>query len=86
MLTSTFLCAGTAWENTEWRSYEFVNPGGNDEDEAEIRETEESWRRRRGTAKPLGATEQQQARAAVIEAMRVSWLGSGSDEGGRSAL
>lgn len=72
---------GTGWENTEWRSYEFVEPTGND-DEASIRETEESWRRRRGSAKPLGETEQQQARAAVIEAMRVAWLESGNERSG----
>lgn len=73
--------AGTGWENTEWRSYEFIEPTGND-DEASIRETEESWRRRRGSAKPLGETEQQQARAAVIESMRVAWLESGNERSG----
>lgn len=74
-----FLLLGTGWDNTEWRSYEFVNPDGDDE-EASIRETEESWRRRRGGAKPLGETEQQQARAAVIEAMRAAWLETGGEE------
>lgn len=64
---------GTGWENTEWRSYEFVNPYGDDA-EASIRETGASWRRRRGSAKPLTETEQQQARAAVIAAMRTTWL------------
>lgn len=73
--------AGTGWENTEWRSYEFVEPTGSD-DEASIRETEESWHRRRGSAKPLSETEQQQARAAVIEAMRVPWLDSVNERSG----
>lgn len=76
---SRLLRVGTAWDNTEWRSYEFVNPDA-DDDEASIRETDTSWRRRRGSAKPLGEAEQQQARAAVIEAMRAAWLETGGEK------
>ncbi|TQV98152.1 hypothetical protein V2A60_006172 [Cordyceps javanica] len=37
----------TSWKNCEYRSYQFTDPTGADEDAA-IVETDESWRRRRG--------------------------------------
>ncbi|KAI1211281.1 phosphoglycerate mutase-like protein [Annulohypoxylon truncatum] len=54
---------GTGWENTELRSYEFEDPTGQDP-EASLKETQPSWRRRRGSAIPLTATEQVQIRQA----------------------
>lgn len=59
---------GTGWSNTEWRSYEFVDPQGNDE-EASVRETAESWRRRRADAIQLTEAENTQLRAVLIEEM-----------------
>lgn len=66
--TNTTL-AGTGWDNTEYRSYEFDDPEG-DDPEARIRETKPSWRKRRGSAIGLTSTEQQQMRAVVIEAYK----------------
>ncbi|KAG6361386.1 hypothetical protein INS49_009613 [Diaporthe citri] len=63
------LTKGTGWVNTEYRSYEFDNPEG-DDSEARIHETKPSWRRRRGSAIGLTSTEQQQLRAVFIEAYR----------------
>ncbi|KAI3393032.1 hypothetical protein diail_4808 [Diaporthe ilicicola] len=63
------LTRGTGWDNTEYRSYEFDEPEGDDA-EARIHETKPSWRRRRGSAIGLTPTEQQQMRAVVIEAYR----------------
>lgn len=60
---------GTGWNNTEYRSYEFDEPEGDDA-EARIHETKPSWRRRRGSATGLTATEQQQRRAVLIEAFK----------------
>ncbi|KAI1444389.1 phosphoglycerate mutase-like protein [Annulohypoxylon stygium] len=54
---------GTGWENTELRSYEFEDPTGKDP-EASLKETQTSWRRRRGSAIPLTETEQLQIRQA----------------------
>ncbi|KAI2628776.1 phosphoglycerate mutase-like protein [Hypoxylon sp. NC1633] len=48
---------GTGWENTELRSYEFEDPTGQDPD-AYLKEIQQSWRRRRGSAIPLTETEQ----------------------------
>ncbi|KAK2599861.1 hypothetical protein N8I77_011583 [Diaporthe amygdali] len=63
------LTRGTGWDNTEYRSYEFDEPEG-DDSEARLHETKPSWRRRRGSAIGLTSTEQQQMRAVVIEAYK----------------
>ncbi|KAH8903119.1 phosphoglycerate mutase-like protein [Coniochaeta sp. PMI_546] len=54
--------AGTGWDNTEYRTYEFVDPSGQDPT-ASLKETHPSWRRRRGSAIPLTETEQRELRA-----------------------
>ncbi|KAF9771977.1 hypothetical protein IL306_010363 [Fusarium sp. DS 682] len=54
----------TGWSNCEYRSYQFVDPTGNDED-ATLLETEESWKRRQGDTKPLTLTELRQLKAAA---------------------
>jgi broad specificity phosphatase PhoE len=59
---------GTGWENTEYRTYEFVDPSGNDPN-ATLRETNPSWRRRRGSSIPL--TEQEQMELRSLEAKRI---------------
>ncbi|GAB1315710.1 hypothetical protein MFIFM68171_05920 [Madurella fahalii] len=64
---------GTGWENTEWRSYEFAN--GEEDEEARLRETEVSWRRRRGSAKGLTETEQMELRMAIGKAMEEEFGG-----------
>ncbi|ROW03028.1 hypothetical protein VMCG_05811 [Cytospora schulzeri] len=56
---------GTGWANTECRSYEFVEPEG-DDSEAKVQETKPSWRRRRGSAIALTDTEQQQLRSVIV--------------------
>ncbi|KAM0543377.1 hypothetical protein ACHAPJ_012336 [Fusarium lateritium] len=56
----------TGWSNCEYRSYQFVDPTGQDEDAA-LRETEESWQRRQGSATAPTATEQRQLRPIVIK-------------------
>jgi broad specificity phosphatase PhoE len=48
------LIMGTGWENTEWRSYEFVEGS----EGASLKETGESRERRRG--KEIGLTEDEQ--------------------------
>lgn len=63
---------GTGWHNTEYRSYEFINPGADDQ-QASLRETHSSWRRRRGSAIQLTETEQQQARSVVVNSMRAEF-------------
>jgi len=67
--------AGTGWDNTEWRSYEFVAGGAGEEDdgEAALRETRVSWRRRRGSAKGLSETEQMELRVAVEGRLEEEW-------------
>jgi len=50
---------GTGWANTEFRSFQFLEEGG---DNASIVETEESKERRKGTEHPLGKTEQMELR------------------------
>lgn len=66
---------GTGWQNTEYRSYEFVDPEG-DDDVASLRETKPSWRRRRGSAIGLTETEQRELRAVVTRQMEeeFEWL------------
>ncbi|KAG7286064.1 hypothetical protein NEMBOFW57_008367 [Staphylotrichum longicolle] len=63
--------AGTGWDNTEWRSYEFA--GGAEDAEASLRETRVSWRRRRGSAKGLTETEQMELRVAVEGRLEEEW-------------
>ncbi|KAH7176621.1 histidine phosphatase superfamily [Dactylonectria macrodidyma] len=58
----------TGWLNCEYRSYQFVDPTGKDE-EAALRETDESWTRRQGSTIPLTATEQRELRPLMIEKM-----------------
>lgn len=58
----------TGWLNCEYRSYQFVDPTGKDEDAA-LRETSESWRRRHGNSIPLTVTEQLELRPLMIEKM-----------------
>lgn len=53
---------GTGWKNTEYGTYEFADPSGEDE-EARLKETRQSWRRRRGSAMGLTETEQRELRA-----------------------
>jgi hypothetical protein len=56
----------TAWQNCEYRSYEFVDPSGKDVTAA-VRELKESWRRRRDSATPgLNETEKRELRAATV--------------------
>ena len=64
---------GTGWENTEFRSYEFVEDDGKGEDTASLRETEESRRRRHGDEKPLTRTEQMELRETTLK----GWHGEG---------
>ncbi|KAH7271564.1 histidine phosphatase superfamily [Fusarium solani] len=56
----------TGWSNCEFRSYQFVDPTGEDEDAA-LRETEESWQRREGNTIPPTQTEQRELRPIVLE-------------------
>ncbi|KAF4979989.1 hypothetical protein FZEAL_3916 [Fusarium zealandicum] len=56
----------TGWSNCEFRSYRFVDATGKDEDAA-LRETEESWQRREGDAIAPTATEQRELRPLVLE-------------------
>ncbi|KAL7792646.1 histidine phosphatase superfamily [Trichoderma ceciliae] len=51
----------TSWRNCEYRTFQFVDPRGQDPD-AELRETEESWRRRHGSLKLPTAEEQRELR------------------------
>jgi len=55
---------GTGWENTEWRSYEFVDGSGRDEG-ASLKETRESRVRRTGNETPLTEDEQRELRASA---------------------
>lgn len=61
---------GTGWGNTEWRSYEFVVT---EAENVRLKETEESWRKRKGSAKPWTETEQLEMMAAVDERLRQSF-------------
>ncbi len=67
---------GTGWDNTEWRSYEFVEAEGGDADAA-LRETRVSWRRRRGSAIGLTETEQMELRAVAKEHLEGEWGAGG---------
>jgi len=60
--------SATGWSNCEIRSYQFVDPTGQDEDAA-IQEIPESWRRRQGLQKPPTTTEQREMRAAVQKSL-----------------
>lgn len=64
---------GTGWANTEWRSYEFVQPEGvaGGDDRASLRELEES-RSRRGE-RPLSEAEQRNLRHSAEK----EWQASG---------
>jgi broad specificity phosphatase PhoE len=62
---------GTGWNNTEWRSYEFA--GGEEDEDASLRETRVSWRRRRGSAVPLTETEQMELRVAMKGRLVEEW-------------
>lgn len=54
----------TGWNNCEYRSYQFVDPTGEDED-AVLAETADSWRRREGMQIAPTQTEQREMRAVV---------------------
>uniref|UniRef100_A0A0B7K7N4 Phosphoglycerate mutase family protein n=1 Tax=Bionectria ochroleuca TaxID=29856 RepID=A0A0B7K7N4_BIOOC len=58
--------SATGWANCQFRSYQFVDPTGQD-DEAELVETAESWRRRQGDQIPPTRTELREMRAVVQE-------------------
>ncbi|EHK23933.1 uncharacterized protein TRIVIDRAFT_215924 [Trichoderma virens Gv29-8] len=55
----------TSWKNCEYRTFQFVDSTGQDPD-AEIRETDESWRRRHGTLKVPTAEEQRELREMMV--------------------
>ncbi|KAL0469868.1 histidine phosphatase superfamily [Neurospora intermedia] len=61
---------GTGWDNTEWRTYEFVTDAQGKDEDVGLKETEESWRKRKGSAKPLTQTEQEEIMAAVDERLQ----------------
>lgn len=48
---------GTGWDNTEFRSYRFVNDDSSNDDDA-LDETPESRQRRKGSEKPLADAEE----------------------------
>lgn len=54
----------TGWRNCEYRSYQFVDPTGDDEDAA-LAELPESWRRREGLQVAPTLTEQREMRSIV---------------------
>ncbi|CAM1501799.1 Fc.00g037830.m01.CDS01 [Cosmosporella sp. VM-42] len=58
----------TGWTNCEYRSYQFVDPTGKDEDAA-LQETEESWLRRQGSTTVPTPTEQRELRPVVLKQM-----------------
>ncbi|KAF5564559.1 phosphoglycerate mutase family [Fusarium napiforme] len=60
--------ATTGWSNCEYRSYQFVDPTGKDDDAA-LLETEESWQRRQGNTKPPTLTELRQVKSVVQKQM-----------------
>lgn len=62
MSTNTDLeTTATSWKNCEYRSFQFIDPTGQDPN-AEMRETDESWRRRHGSLKVPTAEEQRELR------------------------
>lgn len=68
------------WSNCEYRSYEFVDSTGED-DEAALRETVESWRRRSGDERQPSAAEQREMREEVcrwivpVLKVKTNWTG-----------
>ncbi|KAH7312269.1 histidine phosphatase superfamily [Stachybotrys elegans] len=56
--------SATGWHNCELRSYQFVDPTGQDPDAA-LRETAESWASREGETKPPTETEMREMRSVV---------------------
>ncbi|PQE30394.1 phosphoglycerate mutase protein [Rutstroemia sp. NJR-2017a WRK4] len=64
--------SGTGWENTEFRSYRFVDEKGDDAN-ASVKETRESRERRKGTEKELTREEQENLRRVTED----SWGGGG---------
>jgi hypothetical protein len=63
--------AGTGWANTEWRTYEFA--GGEEDEEARLKETGDSWSRRKGSASGLTETEQMELKVAVEGRLVEEW-------------
>ncbi|KAL6889268.1 histidine phosphatase superfamily [Trichoderma longibrachiatum] len=61
-ITSTY---PTSWTNCEYRTYQFVDPTGQDPD-AQLRETDESWRRRHGSLKVPSEEEQRELRQMMV--------------------
>lgn len=57
----TTMVIATNWKNCEYRSYQFVDLEGKDDD-AHVAETKQSWRRRRGSEVMLTAEEQAELR------------------------
>ncbi|KAM0461031.1 hypothetical protein ACHAO4_001830 [Trichoderma viride] len=51
----------TSWKNCEYRSFQFIDPTGQDPS-AEMRETDESWHRRHGSLKVPTVEEQRELR------------------------
>lgn len=66
---------GTGWQNTEWRSYEFIDPTGETDEDARLRETRVSWRKRRGSATGLTETEQMELRCVVQNKIETEFAG-----------
>jgi broad specificity phosphatase PhoE len=69
---------GTGWANTEFRSYEFVDKTGGDQN-ASLIETKESRARRVGSTKPLTADEQRELRASAERAAADQGFVNGGD-------
>ncbi|KAJ2906666.1 uncharacterized protein MKZ38_000402 [Zalerion maritima] len=63
---------GTGWNNTECRSYHFADLTGKDP-EAHLKETNASWRKRRGSQIPLTESEHMEMRAVVKEVLRTEF-------------
>ncbi|KAH6618150.1 histidine phosphatase superfamily [Chaetomium sp. MPI-SDFR-AT-0129] len=63
---------GTGWTNTEWRTYQFANPEETD-GEAKLKETADSWSRRRGSTTALTETEQLELRVVVKYHLVKEW-------------
>lgn len=65
---------GTGWQNCECRSYVFVDEDGDDE-RASVKETEASWKARRGSEIGLTETEQMELRAALKHQLKEEFGG-----------
>lgn len=65
----------TSWSNCEYRSYQFADASGQD-DTAALLETDESWRRRRGSITRLSDHELDELRrvshARIIPQLKVA--------------